>query len=120
MRYSLIALVFSVFLSFNTASANNTLSFDPPVLMEILNKDFPLFKDSEDKIFYIDFELITTNIKSLKIVNEEGDIAFSDDVSEKSVNDIYELDYSDYTSGKYKLELDAYSGSTFTAEFIIK
>lgn len=69
---------------------------------------------------YIDFELLTTNVRSLKIVGENGKVNFQDDISDKNVNDIYEFDYSNYPTGKYRFELHTYKGDVLNAEFVIK
>lgn len=106
--------------SFTSASAASSVTFDPPVLVKVLNKDFPLFKDYDEQVIYIDFELIITNIKSLRISSEKGDLVFQDDVSDKKVDAIYEIDYSGLKTGTYRLELFAYSGNVLSSEFLIK
>ena len=112
-------LVFSLLLIFNL-STFAAVEIDPPTAVKVVAKDFPLFKDKDYRIIYIDFELLNTNVKSLKIVEADGGIRFQDDVSSKNVDAIYEVDYSDYTPGTYKLELHTYSGKILDSEFIIE
>ena len=106
--------------SSSSVTAANSATFDPPALLKVLNKDFPLFKDSDEQVIYIDFELIITNIKSLRISSHEGELVFQDDVSDKKVDAIYEIDYSSLKSGTYRLELFAFSGAVLSSEFLIK
>ncbi|WP_235293564.1 hypothetical protein [Portibacter lacus] len=117
MKTSIIALVFFLFFGLNSAVANN---FDPPVILKIIEKDFPLFKDMDSRILYIDFELLNLNVKELKIVKQNGELKFNDDVSKREVDTIYEVDYSEYSTGTYTLELHTYLGKVLNSTFIIK
>ena len=120
MRFKISAILIALFFTTLTVNASKSLSLDPPVLVKLIEKDFPLFRDSDEKIIYIDFELLLTNVKSLRIVRADGKITFQDDVSNKEVNGIYEIDYSSFEEGAYRLELFAYSGDILNSEFVIK
>lgn len=119
MRNLFFVLIVCIICSFSTLNANSIL-LDPPVLVEVISKDFPLFKDSDDKIIYIDFELLTTNVKALRMLDKNDHVSFQDDVTGKKVDAIYEFDYSNYTPGTYKLQLLAYSGEVLNAHLEIR
>lgn len=116
---SLIIIAF-IALNFSALNANIPTSYDPPVLVKVLDKDFPLFKDADYKILYLDFEILNLNIKSLRIVKEDGSLLLKDDVSDKSVDGIYEIDYTSYEKGKYRLELFGYNGDVLHSDFLIE
>jgi hypothetical protein len=101
-------------------SVNAGVSVDPPTAVKVIEKDFPLFKDQDVRVFYIDFELLSSNIKDVKIVEHNGSIAFQEDVSAEEVNAIYEVNYAKYTPGTYKLELHTYSGKVLNSTFVIE
>lgn len=120
---SIIKITFIASFLFNITIggyAAHSVSVDPPLLFKVIEKDFPLFKDSDYKVLYVDFELITANIKTLRIVQSNGEIIFKDDVSKSKVDAIYEIDYSSYENGTYRLELFAFNGDSFHADFIIQ
>ncbi len=116
---SLIIIAFMA-LNFGVLNASASISLDPPVLVKIVDKDFPLFKDADFKILYLDFEILNLNIKSLRIVKEDGSLLLNDDVSDKSVDGIYEIDYTSYDKGKYRLELFGYNGDVLHSDFVIE
>lgn len=115
MKTTLLSLFIALF-CFSTAKA---LAIDPPTSVKVVEVDFPLFKDKDYRILYIDFELLNTNVKSLK-VKKAKNISFQDDVSTTDVDAIYEIDYSDYEAGEYTLELHTYSGKVLQSSFIIE
>ncbi|WP_235295866.1 hypothetical protein [Portibacter marinus] len=113
--------LFSLLLTFTFAlgSAHTTV-LDPPTAVKVVEVDFPIFKDKDFKIIYLDFELLTTNVKSLQIIKNKSNIAFTDDVSKVSVDGIYEIDYSEYSAGQYDLELLTYTGERLRSTFVIE
>lgn len=117
MKSTFLALSLLLLFSFNTIAAGE---LDPPTAVKVVAKDFPLFKDKDYRIIYVDFELLNTNIKSLKIISKDGSVKFQDDVSKNGVDAIYEVDYSDYTAGTYKLELHTYTDKVLDSNFIIE
>lgn len=120
MKHLYITLLIVGIFSLNLSASTALSSFDPPVKLEVLEKDFPLFKDLDDKILYVDFELINTNLKSLKILNDQEQISFQENVNNRSVDEIYEIDYSNLEAGSYKIVLDTYLGNELTAHIEIK
>ncbi len=116
-KFIAVLLLFSLFNS--NLSAAMFPSADPPVYLNILDKDFPLFKDSDEKVLYIDFELLTTNVSKLRIIDQNGVLKFQDDVSKNKVDSIYEIDYSTFDAGIYRLELHTYTGKILNAQIDI-
>jgi hypothetical protein len=112
--YTLCAILFFTF------SANANILLDPPTAVKLIEKDFPLFKDKDSRVIYVDFELLSSNVTELKIVEKNGDIALHVDVSSEEVNAIYEVDYTKYVPGNYKLELHTYTGKVLNSSFIIE
>ena len=75
----------------------------------IVEAEWSFFFDSENKIYYIDFETISLNLTKVKVVNKNGKAIMSDDVADLPVNTIYELDCSQLSEGAYTVELHAYT-----------
>lgn len=117
MKTTLITFCFLLFLGLNTVTA---LHADPPTAVKVVEKDFPIFKDVDYKVMYLDFELLTSNVKSIKIIKDSKDIAYQADLKEVAVDAIYEINYSDYTAGEYHLELETYSGKVLNSDFILE
>lgn len=101
-------------------SANASSSIDPPTSVKVIEKDFPLFKDQDVRIFYVDFELLSSNVKDVKVLGSDGHISFQEDVGGEKVNAIYEVDYSKYAPGTYILELHTYNGEVLDSSFVIE
>ena len=64
----------------------------------------------ENRIYYIDFETLNVNLSDIIVKNGKGEIVWKDDVFELPVNTIYELDFSQYTAGKYEIQLHSFTG----------
>jgi hypothetical protein len=75
---------------------------------EITTEDEFIFIDSDEKVCYIDFEKITINLKEVSLINQSGQVVFSEDVSDVPVDTIFEIDYSTFAGGKYIVEMKSY------------
>ena len=75
----------------------------------IVEEEWSFFFDAENKIYYIDFETISRNLTTVKVVAKDGKAIISDDVADLPVNTIYELDCSKLTKGAYTVELHSYT-----------
>ena len=79
-------------------------------LKEIKDENWSLYADEENRIYYIDFEKLTFNLSDIIVKNDDGEVIFKEDVFDLPVNTIYELDYADFKSGEYQLELRSFTG----------
>ena len=93
-------------------TANASRSFLPETnqLKEIKAEDWSLYADEENHVYYIDFESLKINLSDIVVKNEDGKVVLKEDVFDLPVNTIYEIDYSDFKSGKYELELRSFTG----------
>jgi len=98
---------------------------DAPVMAaQLTAKGIPaenlsFFADEEEAVFYIDFESISLNLNEVVIKDKEGATVFMQKVSDLPVDTIYELDYSQFNSGQYFVELHSYTDilqSTFSVK----
>lgn len=67
-----------------------------------------LFEDQLEKSFYIDFDSFNLNLKEVLIKNIQGDVIYRKKVYELPVDAIYELNFSDYPSGYYTIEVHSF------------
>ena len=120
MQQKIVLLVFCLGMGFcatsfaQTTTANASRSFLPEAettqLKEITTEDWSLFADEENRVYYIDFESLTVNLSDIIVKNENGEVVLKEDVFDLPVNTIYEIDYSNFKSGDYSLELRSFTG----------
>ncbi len=67
-----------------------------------------LFVDAEEQTLFIDLERIKYNVKEISLASPEGNLVFQKDVTALPVDAILEINYSQFTSGKYLLEVTTY------------
>lgn len=67
-----------------------------------------LFEDQIEKSFYIDFDSFNLNLKQVLIKNIQGDVIYSQKVYELPVDAIYELNFSEFPSGYYTIEVHSF------------
>lgn len=68
-----------------------------------------VYADSENNLYYIDFEKLRVNLSSIVLLDANGKIVFEKEVHHLPVNTIFELDFNAFTEGKYVLELRSYT-----------
>lgn len=118
MQRIVFLLVFWLGLGFvQVASAQVTLTAkgvafaeESESLQEVQDNSWSLYADEENKVYYIDFESLKVNLSDIIVKNENGQVLLKDDVFELPVNTIYELDFSQYGSGDYSIELRSFTG----------
>ncbi len=77
----------------------------------ILEDEWSFFQDKENEIYLIDFETIPYNISEIVITGKtKNDVIWEESVFDLPVNAIYEIDYSKYPKGEYKIELRTLNG----------
>ncbi len=118
---SLLLVTFALFItenSFAQASVGNR-DFEDILKMEIsFKKGFTtyqkaIFQTESQANIIIDFQEIPINLKSIKVLDEDAHIVFSEDVQSLPVDALYELDLSKFTPGSYTIQLDSYKSSFF-------
>lgn len=111
----LVTLLFFIGSNVMIAQTNLTSNLEENLLAsntELLNlndTDWSFYSDEENQLYYIDFETIQVNLSEVVVKNPQGEILFKDDVYDLPVNTIYELDFSPYGSGNYKVELRSFT-----------
>lgn len=108
---ALFILTFSSHFLFAQASAdaNNTFTVKGITLTEVTDQDWAIYNDESSNTYYIDFEKITFNLNEIVVMDEEGKEVFKEEVFDLPVNTIYEIDLSDYTNGRYRIELRSFT-----------
>ncbi len=116
----LLILTLIVFATGSTTFAQTSVSTDNNYsLLELNNENWSFFSDENSDVMYIDFAKLTFNLSDIVVLDENGEVLFKDDVLDLPVDSIYELDLSDYESGKYDVELRSFTGNV-TKEVTLK
>lgn len=71
--------------------------------------DWSFYADDDNRTFYVDFEKINVNLSDVVIKKRDGEILFKDDIANLPVNAIYELNFDEYGTGDYIVELRSYT-----------
>ena len=74
-----------------------------------ISENWSFYADEENQLYYIDFQNLKINLSNIVIKNEEGKVLLKDDVFDLPVNTIYELDFSQYGTGTYEVELHSFT-----------
>ena len=112
MQRILVLLGLFIFLGFHTQLFAQTASLDmiSEDLIVVNDDNWSFYSDDENKLFYIDFEKINFNLSNIIVKNDIGDVLFKDDVLDLPIDTIYELDFNDFNSGMYSIELRSFTG----------
>lgn len=74
--------------------------------------DWTVYCDHDNRVIYIDFEKINSNLSTVIVKDNEGKILFRDEnLWQLPVNTIYEIDCDRYNKGDYTLELKSFTAS---------
>ncbi len=121
VTFVFFSVLFSNTLFGQTAERNSTTTptYSNSNLLNLDSEDWSFFIDEENQIYYIDFETIKTNLSDVIVKDESGKVILKDDVMNLPVNTIYEIDFSQYGTGNYAIELRSFKGS-FEKEVKIK
>lgn len=77
---------------------------------ELPFNDWSIFADQDNQLYFIDFEQLAVNLNEIVVKDASGQVIWQDQVFDLPVNTIYELDFSQYQTGDYLIELRAYTG----------
>lgn len=109
----LLTLLLFVSTSF-TLSAQSMASIDKVemdfITLDKSEGDWSFYSDDENKTYFIDFEKLSFNLSEIVVKDQQGTIVIREDVLDLPVNTIFELDFSDFKSGKYLIELRSFKG----------
>lgn len=116
MKFLIVTCLFSFFAFTGSASAqllsvkdsnSQQISFQ-----ENSKNDWTVYCDHENRVIYVDFEKINTNLSSVIVRDNQGKIVFKDEnLWQLPVNSIYEVDCLRYNTGEYTLELKSFTSS---------
>jgi hypothetical protein len=115
MQKKFLFLAFLLTLGFTQISFSQSISstdtYSSPSVDKSfeVNEDWSFYSDEDNKLFYIDFENISTNLSDIVVKDGKGKVIFKEDVFDLPVNTIYELDFSDYSAGDYEVELRSFT-----------
>ncbi len=109
----LLALLLFVFFSSNISA--QSMASTGKVEMDFITldeneSDWSFYSDDENKTYFVDFEKLSFNLSEIVVKDVEGTIVLREDVLDLPVNTIFELDFSEFTSGKYLIELRSFKG----------
>ena len=80
-------------------------------LLNLEADDWTFLEGENGNTFFIDFEKIKSNLNEIKVMNQNGETVFEDELWNLPVDTIYELDFTDFKKGKYAVKI-----TTFTEE----
>ncbi len=80
------------------------------ITLDERESDWSFYSDDESKTYYIDFEKLSFNLSEIVVKDQEGTIVMKEDVLDLPVNTIFELDFSEFETGKYLIELRSFKG----------
>lgn len=111
MRYLVISLLFFTGLAHSYAQnpAQSDIGPSAQAMVEVTGDC--VYLDSEQKVCYVDLEMVRMNLKQAVLINKRGDEVVVKDLMNTPVNSIVELDYSHLPAGSYLLELRSYTGT---------
>ena len=106
---SCLFLVFSAGIaqssSFEAATASTSAG-----LLELNNDNWAFYADEENSVYYIDFESLSVNLSDISVRRKDGEVVLKEDVFELPVNTIYEIDFKQFGTGQYDIELRSFTG----------
>ena len=118
---SALVLAIALFTT-NLATAQlsvGTHDFQEVVKMEIsIKKGFTsyqkaIFETESQSDIIIDFQEIPVNLKTIKVLDKDANIVYTEDVQNLPVDALYELNMSKLPKGHYTLQLDSYNSTFF-------
>ncbi len=92
-----------------TAAKAETNFLPKEALISESGEDWTLYADEENKLYYIDFELLSVNVSDIVVKDSSGKVLIQEKVFDLPVNTIYELDFSAYAPGNYMIELRSFT-----------
>lgn len=95
--------------AYNPSSVTASISSEKS-LLDLDDSNWSLYADEENRLYYIDFESLSINLSTIVVRRQDGEIVLSDDVFDLPVNTIYEIDFNQYGSGDYTVELRSFTG----------
>ena len=104
-------LIFSVTASAQLLSVKDNL---PKIISfkESVKTDWTIYCDHDNRVIYIDFEKINSNLSTVIVKDHDGKVLFRDEnLWQLPVNTIYEIDCDRYNKGEYTLELKSFTAS---------
>ena len=69
------------------------------------SNDFPIFANSDPRIFFIDFESISSKVEEVAILDEKGEEVWTKNVFALPANSIFEMGLHGLEPGRYEVEL---------------
>jgi hypothetical protein len=111
----LLAFITTGFAAFGQDQVSSTTHFS--YLESIASADAVIydeecvFLDDAERVCYVDFQKIQFNLKEVNIIDAEGNVVYSRNVSDLPVDAILEIDFSEFKNGKYIVELRSYVSS---------
>lgn len=85
--------------------------------LQAVNTDFnpierwSLYTDNETNTCFVNFESIDVKLYEVTVENAQGEVIFSEDVTDFPVDAIYEIDLSYLEKGEYTVNLGYYTGT---------
>lgn len=129
-KLTLLLLVFGLGVLSNQTYAQSLLSVKEDngiiakgVLFDGVNDDenWAVFADEDNRKFYIDLEKLHIYLDKISVFEEKNDKAvYTDNLWNLTPNTIYEMDFKDFTVGKYRLEFKTINDEKFYKAFEIK
>ena len=96
--------------SLDEASYSNGQASTSSSLLKMENDDWSLYADEEHQLYYVDFATLSVNLNDILVTRQDGEVVLQDDLFDLPVDTIYEIDFSQYSSGTYTIELRSYTG----------
>jgi hypothetical protein len=92
------------------------------VLIEGIDNEesWAVYSDEDHRKFYVDLEKLHILLDKIHVYDDTNKIVFTDNLWNVTPNSIYELDFKDFKTGKYRLEFRTINEEKFYKIFDIK
>lgn len=97
----------------------NMMSFTSTSSEKVSASSKPFFTDTDNKIFFIDFQSFNVNLNEIIVKDQSGKVVLEEKVFDLPVDTIYELDLTKFKSGKYAVELKSFA-KTIRQNVVVK
>jgi hypothetical protein len=102
------------------ASLNEDVTYAKALAIDKNDADWAFYADENNKKYFIDFDKLHIYLDKIEVVDEQENVIFTDNLWNIPSDALYELDCSNYQSGKYSLRLKSLTEETISVNIEIK
>lgn len=102
------------------ATLNNDVTFAKALKVDEKHTDWAFYADEDNKKYFIDFDKLHFYLDKIEVVDDQDKVIFLDNLWNIPADALYELDFSEYQSGKYFIRLKSLTEETISVNVEIK